>query len=105
MARPILAGRRTLARRLLSAPAGGIADGLGHAIAVIDDRHPVAHLDVAVIVLGDGDLLAIVALHRDLDAAAAVTSAAAVIAAGDGAGNGAAPQADNPTAAAHLTSA
>src|SRR5262249_60503846 len=56
--------------RQLVAPVAGVAHDLGHAVAVVDDDRPVAHLDVAVVDLGDGDALAVVPLHRHFDAAA-----------------------------------
>ena len=43
--------------------------GIGHAAAVVDDLDAIPHLDVAVIVLGDLHLLAVVFLHRYLDPA------------------------------------
>ena len=48
-----------------------VAHDLRDALAVLHDLHPVAQLDVAVVRLRHGDLLAVVLLHRDLDAAAA----------------------------------
>src|SRR5262245_30926188 len=70
------------------------AHDLGHALPILHDLHAVAQLDVAIVALGDRDLLAIVTLHRHLDAAAAVGTAA-VVAAGDGPGDGAAHQAQH----------
>ena len=72
----------------------GVADGPGDAVAIGDDGDAIAHLHVAVVILRDGDLLAVVPLHGDLDApfgrAAAVDGGA-----GDGAADGAEQAADH----------
>src|ERR1051325_2366974 len=62
--------RTTASSNRLVPPVARVAHGLGHAIAVVDDSHPIAHLDIAVVALGDGDALAVILLHRGLDAAA-----------------------------------
>src|SRR5213079_2376827 len=70
----ILRRRRVVLRRwivLVVGPARIVPDHLGDAAAVLDDLHPVAELDVAIVVLRHGDGLAVILLHRDLDAAAA----------------------------------
>src|SRR6185437_8360695 len=54
---------------LVVAAAAGVAHGAGDAFVVVDDDHPVAHLHVAVVALGDDDLLAVVLVDRDRDAA------------------------------------
>src|SRR6185436_170399 len=60
-------GRRRVVLVVGLAPV--VAHGLGRAAAVLDDLHPVAELDVAVVALRHGDGLAVVLLHHDLDAA------------------------------------
>src|SRR5262249_12054284 len=51
-------------------PVAGVAHDPGHAVTVVDDDRTVAHLDIAVVDLGDGDALAVVPLHRHFHTAA-----------------------------------
>src|SRR6185312_12409437 len=73
--------------------AAAVAHRLCDAVAVLHDLHAVAELHIAVVALGDGDLLAVVLLNRDLDAAAAAADTGVPV--DDGAGDRAADRAQH----------